>query len=424
MLPYAGIASLLEDISKAERNDKVKLASSLLACLQRDMLCPCVRLLTGELWPSWKCQEMGMGPESVAQALEEISKEDVPDLRKTLGEMGLVAEAAARHKSQLPISEEPLEAMRVYRNLGRIASHGGTDSKHRRGAILKGLFLDAQPLEAKYIARTVMRNVLVGLGPQTMISAISTAFDVETEEVKRAYDLMPELGLVAEAAFEGTLSQVRIKPSCPVRPMLIRPGKMFNVAVPRAYVTRYPGLRVQVHKRGAEFFVYTMRLRDVTSALSILAKEFPNIGHDFIADAWLVGFQDDAMVGLRDMVSYINRRSLSRRSKIVPALVATDLLYLDEEDLTPLAYEERHKRLEAVLGESKGIPFTGISTAEQVVLDEPGDVEKYIASYRRKGQKSLIVRDLLAAYRTGRFSDVDYSIRAPMESSRAKNSGG
>lgn len=423
MLLYAGIASLLEDISRAERHDKVKLAASLLACLQREMLCPCVRLLTGELWPSWKSQEMDMGPEAVAQALEEISTEDVPDLRKTLGEMGLVAEAAARHKSQHPISDEPLEAMRVYRNLSRIASHNGPDSEHRRGAILRGLFLDAQPFEAKYIARTVMRNVLVGLGPQTMIAAISTAFGVKAEEVKKAYDLMPELGLVAEAAYEGTLSQVTIKPSCPVRPMRIRPGKMSNVAVPRAYVPKYPGLSVQVHKLGAEYFVYTMRLRDVTSALSILSKELLNIGHDFIADACLVGFQDSVMISLRDMVSYINRRSLSRRSKIVPALVATDLLYLDEKDLTLLAYVERHKRLEEVLGEPKGIPFTGMSTAEQVVLDEPGDVEKYIANSLQKGLKGLIVRDLLAAYRTGRFSDVDYSIRAPMENTRVKNSG-
>jgi DNA ligase 1 len=334
-----------------------------------------------------------------------------------------VAEAAARHKSQHPISDEPLDAMRVYRNLGRISGQSGQDSEHRRGAILRGLFLDAEPVEAKYIARTVMRNVLVGLGPQTVIAAISMAFGVKTEEVKRAYDLMPELGLVAEAACEGTLAKVRIKPSYPVRPMLIRPGKMFNVAVPRAYVPKYPGLRVQVHKLGAEYFVYTIRHRDVTSALSILAKELLNIGHDFIADAWLVGFQDAAIVGLRDMVSYINRRNLSRRSKIVPALVAMDLLYLDEEDLTQLSYEERRKRLEAFVGGPKGIPFTGISTAEQVVLDEPSDVEKYLASSRQKGQKGLIVRDLLAPYRTGRFSDVDFSIRAPMEKARAKNSG-
>jgi DNA ligase-1 len=192
--------------------------------------------------------------------------------------------------------------------------------------------------------------------------------------------------------------------------MLIRKEKISDIPVPRAYIPRHPGLRVQVHKAGGEIFVYTMRLRDVTSAMSSLDRELQAISHDFIAEAELVGFQNDLMLGQQEMVRHINRRSLSRRSTVVPALVALDLLFLDEEDLTLLAYDERRMRLKTLLGEPKGTPFTGISTAEQIILEEPEDVEKYYESSRQKGYKGLIARDLLAPYQPGRFSDVDFYI--------------
>ena len=409
MLAYERIASLLEEISKAERSDKAGLAAGLLAGLPKELLCSCVRLLMGELWPSWEEREMGMGPEAVLECLKEISTEDVATLRKTFGEMGLVAEAAIRHKSQHSISTEPLEAMQVYKSLNRISRQHGLESEHRREAILRGLLLDAGPIEAKYIARTVMRNIRVGLGPQTLISAIAKTFDVETEQIRKVYALMPELGLLARAASNGTLAEVTIKPSRPVRPMLIRQGKISNTTVLRAYIPRHSGLRVQVHKAEGEFFVYTMRLRDVTSAMSSLFRELQVISHDLIAEAELLGFQNGLMLGQQDMVRYINRRTFSRRSTVAPALVLWDLLYLDGEDLTQLSYEERRKRLVEILGEPKGATFTGISIAEQRVLERTSDVVEYSA---REGSKGLIARDLLAPYKPGRFSDSDLYIRA------------
>lgn len=409
MLAYERIASLLEEISKAERGNKAGLAAGLLAGLPEELLCPCVRLLTGELWPSWEKREMGMGPEAVLDCLKEISTEDVASLRKTFGEMGLVAEAAIRHKSQHSISTEHLEAMQVYKSVDRISRQHGPDSEHRQGAILRGLLLDAEPIEAKYISRTVMRNMLVGLGPQTQIAAIVKTFDVEYEQIRKAYALMPELGLVAKAAFAGTLAEVRIKPSRPVSPMLIRQGKIFNSPVPRAYIPNHSGLRVQVHKAEGEFFVYTMRLRDITSVMVGLFRGLQAISHDLIAEAELLGFQNGLMLGQQEMVRYINRRTLSRRSTVAPVLVLWDLLYLDGEDLTTLSYQERRKRLEEVLGDPKGATLTGISIAEQKVLERTIDVEEYSA---REGSKGLIARDLLAPYQPGRFSDSDLYIRA------------
>ncbi len=54
---------------------------------------------------------MGVGPEGVAAALEEISEENISLLRDRMGEMGLVAEAALAEKGQHSLSSEPLQSM-------------------------------------------------------------------------------------------------------------------------------------------------------------------------------------------------------------------------------------------------------------------------------------------------------------------------
>jgi DNA ligase-1 len=411
MLPYARIASVLEDISRAERRHKASLAAGLLTDLPAEMQCPCVRLLTGELWPSWEQQEMGMGPEAIAKALAEISREDVQSLREQLGEMGAVAEAALKNKSQHPISSEPLEVMQVYRSLIRISLQKGFDSEHRKGAILRGLFLEAKPIEAKYMARTIMKGTHVGLGPQTIIDAISRAFGAEKSALRKAYAVLPELGLVTAAASSRALGQVSMMPSQPLLPMLIRKGDISASTVPRAYLPRYPGLRVQVHKAEKEFFVYTLRLKNITPALMSLSQDLLAIGPQLIVEAMLVCSQDGKMLEQADVVRFINRRYLSRKTAVLPALMALDLLWLSGMDLTKLEYAKRRHKLKAVLGAPKSIPFTGISLAEERVLENPGEVQGFYNLSRQKGVRGLISRDLAAPYQPGSCSQCDRIIK-------------
>ncbi|MDM7912464.1 MAG: hypothetical protein QUS09_05140, partial [Methanotrichaceae archaeon] len=325
MLPYDRIASALEEIGLAPRWQKADLVASLLAELPRGTLCPAVRLLMGDLWPAWEPLELGMGPEAIAAALEEISKDDVAALRSHLGEMGAVAESALQHKIQHPLSVSPLDVLTVYDSLRRASRINGPESDHRKIAILRGLLLDATPLEGKYIARTVMGNMLAGLGPQTMIAAISQSFGLKEEEVQRAYNLMPDISMLALAAAEqGSLSGVEIQPSRPVRPMLMRTGV---ATLPAAHLPMYPGLRVQVHVAGGNVYVYTSRLKNITTALFNLARELQDYKHEMILDAQLMGFQDGRTVSQAEIVRHINRRHFARRSRVSPALAAHDILY-------------------------------------------------------------------------------------------------
>ncbi|HUI39622.1 MAG TPA: hypothetical protein VLY86_01700 [Methanothrix sp.] len=401
---YSRIACALQQISDAPRAEKAALTSEILADASPDLLCPMVRLLLGELWPAWTTREMGTGPEAIFAALEDVSEEDVLRLRHDLGEMGVVAEAALGHKVQQPLSDEPLEVLSVYERLRRISDMEGPESMHRKRAVLRGLLIDASPLEGKYIVRIALRSMLAGLGPQVMISAISIVFGYDYDEVLRAYSFRPDLGFIAESAQQHSLKEIRIHPSCPVRPMIIPAG---DAVIPGACLPRFAGLRVQVHRMKGETYIFSSRQRDITPSLNGLAQELHGLMEDSIIDADLIGFLDSERLGQLEMMRYINRGRLSRKSRVVPALVAYDLIYLDGEDLTSLPYEERRRRLLNILGEPKSLPFRGISAAEERIHKEADELKDYCRKILLMGFPGLITRELEGRYLPGVLSSRD-----------------
>ncbi len=412
---YCQIAQALQDISQAPRSRKVDLTARHLADQDPEMLCPTVRLLLGELWMPWEEREMGIGPEALMTALAEVSEDDVPLLREGMGEMGLVAEAALRRKGQHSLCSEPLQALSVYEKLRRISGMSGYESEQRKNALLRGLFLEATPLEGKYIARTALRNMLAGVGHKTMLAALIQALHCDQDRVLRAYNLLPDPGSIAGMALNSGLEGISVQPETPINFMIIRSCRAPEFGCESrafAYLPKYPGLRVQVHKSEAEVLIFTSRLRNISMDLNGLSQSLSAIEEDFIVDANLIGFQEGKICSQAEMVKYISRRRLSRRSQISPALLVYDLIYLAGEDVCSRTYLERRKRLVETLGGPKALPFRGISPAEEKRLENKGAVQDYLALVSEHGGKGLMARDLRAAYCPGLGSGYDFIIRA------------
>ena len=412
---YCQIAQALQDISQAPRSRKVDLTARLLADQDPEMLCPTVRLLLGELWMPWEEREMGIGPEALMTALAEVSEADVPRLREGMGEMGLVAEAALRRKGQHSLSSEPLQALSVYERLRRISRMSGYESEQRKNALLRGLFLEATPLEGKYIARTALRNMLAGVGHKTMLAALIHALHCDQNRILRAYNLLPDPGSIAGMALNSGLEGISVQPETPINFMIIRSCTAPEFGCESrvfAYLPKYPGLRVQVHKSKGVALIFTSRLRNITMDLNGLSQLLSAIEEDFIVDANLIGYQEGKICSQAEMVKYINRRRLSRRSQISPALLVYDLIYLEGEDVCSRPYLERRKRLVETLGEPKALPFRGVSPAEEKLLENNGAVQDYLALVIEHGGEGLMARDLQAAYCPGVGSGYDFIIRS------------
>ncbi len=411
---YSRIAQALQEISRASRGCKADLAAGLLSEIEPDseMLCPAVRLLLGELWPPWEEREMGIGPEALMTALAEVSDRDIPSLRVQLHDLGEVAESALGQKGQHSLFQEPLKAQSVYERLRRISDISGKESEQRKNALLRGLFLEATPLEGKFIARTALRSMQAGVGYKTMIAALSCSLNCDREEIERAYSLMPDMGSIAVMAQRRKLQEVAIQAKNPIRFMVFRQR---DPVVPGCFLPKYPGLRVQVHKEKKETLIFTSQLRNITASLSSISLQLDRIESDFVADALLIGFHDrgskrNVICSQAEMLRYINRRHLSRKSRIRPALLAYDLIALQGEGICRMPYQHRREKLVSILGEPKAMPFQGISSAPEYFLTDPAAVDELLKV--TSGTRALIERDPRAPYLPGMIAEEDFIIRA------------
>ena len=382
------------------------------------MLCPVVRLLTGELWPRWEGRVMDIGPEAVAAALADLCDIDLSLERQQKGDMGLVAEAALQHKEQISLFGQPMDALFVYEGLRRISSFKGSDSDQRKIAVLRGLFLLASPLEGKFIARTALRSMQAGLGPRTMMEALSSALSCDLSSLARAFGLMPDLGRIAQMACQGRLDEVSIQPNLPARFMIYSRRDGF---FPAPYLPKFPGLRVQVHKAGESVRIFTSQLREISLSLEGLCRDVGQLKPDFVADADLIGFVDSPskkntsrsrICSLREMLRYINRRRLARKSIIRPALLAYDLLAVEGKDICSMAYISRRERMLEALGLPQKIPFSGISPVEEQHLKDRGSLNEYLRFMQREGAMGLLSRDPGGIYRPGEVAERDFIIHA------------
>ena len=271
----------------------------------------------------------------------------------------------------------------------------GKESEQRKNALYRGLFLEATPLEGKYIARTALRNMLAGVGHKTMLAALFQAFHCDQDQglkglqsharprKNRGHGPHLRAGGINRPAQDSHQSHDNSQRQSNESRIRRRDAGSY------AFLPKYPGLRVQVHKTKGEALIFTSRLRNITTALNGLSQQLGAIEEDFIVDADLIGFQEGKICRQAEMVRYINRRRLSRRSRLQPALLAYDLIYLSGEDACSRPYLERRKSLLATLGEPKPLPFPGISTAEENLPGNDEAVHDYLARVRKRGGEGL-----------------------------------
>src|SRR5581483_7451470 len=193
--------------------------------------------------------------------------------------------------------------------------------------------------------------------------------------VRRALMLSGDLPRTAELALtagEAGLRAVGFELFRPVLPMLASPAEGVADAIAGFRLAsvewKLDGIRIQVHRRGADVRVHTRNLNDVTDVLPgvvAAARRLPLERAVLDGEALLLG--PDGPAAFQDTVATIDAEG--GRGEVVPFVF--DLLHLDGEDLLDAPLSERIERLDSVAGELR-VPgaVTADPLAAQRVLDE------------------------------------------------------
>jgi len=228
---------LFEEVAKAYsqieaesgRINMTKILADLFSKTPPDLLDKVVYLTLGKLYPDYVGVELGMADRLAIKAISiasGLSEGEIEKMYKEMGDLGSVAEAALKRKTQMAFFVEDLTVQKVYGNLERIAKATGAGSQDRKIRLLAELLNIAKPLEARYIVRMVTGRLRLGVADMTVLDALAVAFAMTKavrEKIERAYNLHPDLGYIAKVlAKEGLegVEKIGITLGIPVRPML------------------------------------------------------------------------------------------------------------------------------------------------------------------------------------------------------------
>jgi len=240
--------------STTKRLEKTSIISGLLKKTSTDELSVIMMLLQGRIYPPWDERKIGVASRLVLKAINIASGIDVNKIEeewKQSGDLGLTAEKIISGKKQVTLFSSSLDVKKVFDNLIKLSSMEGEGAVDQKVKLIAELLTNASPLEARYIVRTVLEDLRIGVGEGSVRDAIVWAFlypikynkeendiqlsDEEREKYNKLVDILQEavditndfseVAVIAKEKGRDGLSKVNLEVGKPIKVMLYQKAK-------------------------------------------------------------------------------------------------------------------------------------------------------------------------------------------------------
>jgi len=331
-----------------------------------------------------------------------LSPQDLNEIGENAVDVGEIVERIyekwRRYKSQgFTLSE-------VYAKLSGLAELGGRGAMRLRKMVLKGLLAGMDALEAKYLAKTIVGDMRIGVKEGMVLEGLAYTVGIPLSEIRKGFLLYGDIGETVEAFLsEGrqAISSVSLRPFQPLQPMLAQMAYSLKEAFEEigealALEFKYDGTRVQIHKRGDEVMIFSRRLNDLTSSFPEIVEEIKsNIKGDAILEGEVVAVKEGGFLPFQTVLRRVTRKKeIGKMREEVPLkLFLFDCLYADGEPLIDRSYEERWERLNGIKG--------GISLAERIVPKDVEEGEQFFQRALELGAEGVMAKALKGVYTPG-----------------------
>ena len=313
-----------------------------------------------------------------------------------------------------------------------MAGLGGPGSAGARADLAARLFASATPGEQRLLRGLVSGELRQGALDALLLDSVAEAAALPPDEVRRAAMLAGDTAAVAVAALcapgpdeaHAAMAAFGLTLGRPVRPMLAQSapdvaaafvllggGSSAEPATPaapagagaggpagRALVVdvKLDGIRIQVHRRGAEVRVFTRSLDDITARVpQVVAAALGARADDLVLDgeALVVGAD-----GRPRPFQETSSRTATRDADVVAAAAVTpfffDVLHVDGADLLDAPLTQRLAALDAVVPAAQVV--------QRVVTADPVAAQAAFSGWVAGGQEGVVVKDPDAPYAAGR----------------------
>ncbi|MFA6889317.1 MAG: ATP-dependent DNA ligase, partial [Candidatus Woesearchaeota archaeon] len=461
-MDYITLVDVYEKISKTtKRLEKTAIIAELLAKTKAEETNKITLLLNGRVFPEWSEEKIGVASKYVLKAIAVatgISQEKIEKEWKQVGDLGIVAEKTIAKKNQSTLFSHTLTVTKVFTNLQKLAHISGEGSVDQKVQLLAELLTSAKPLEAKYIMRTALEEMRMGVGAgiirdaiawscfpkfvqlfdqnydQTQCKNIEKIQEIEkytskdtllfpTDSTAReaynqliialdhAYNMTNDFSSVMETArtkgYNGLMA-TDIKLFNPVQVMLYQKAKDIKdafacVGKPAAFEYKYDGFRIECHIQKDKIQLYTRNFEDVT-------KQFPDVvdavkkhvtSESCIFDCEIVGFNPKTTqyVAFQQISQRIKRKyDIEEAIKKLPVEINVfDILYYNGKSVIDKPFHERRALLNKIIHPKERV----IVLSRIMITDKEEEANKFYNESLDKGNEGIMAKNLEAIYKPG-----------------------
>ncbi len=407
MATFQQFAQTCQALSQTQsRLQMAEVAGGFLAQLDLDQAEAAARFMIGRALPVGDEARLNLSGRAVWRVAAELTgaADRGEDIFAEAVDFGDAVEIVMRLRDTEPAPT--LSIAEVAARMREIAAAQGRHARRRKLDLLRGLFIRATALEAKYLAKILIREMRHGMSEGVMLDAIAYATGAPIADVRRINMMQGDPGRVlrvlrgdAAAPQSGGLAMR------PLKPMLAQPADTvadaFAMLGPElALEHKLDGARVQIHGAAGHIRIFSRRLNEITPSLpeiaELMAARIPNRSFIFDGEVVAVDRQGNPLAFQELMRRFRRIREVERLREQSPVrLFLFDVLGLDDELLIDREYRDRFAILQQTAHAA------GLELAGRCLPANLNEGEQFYAAARAAGYEGVMAKRLDSRYSPG-----------------------
>jgi DNA ligase-1 len=354
---------------------------------------------TGRPFPLTDARTMNVGWAALINAVQQISGASDEAIHDVYLERGDLGESAERLLAGRP-AEGSMTPAQVQTKFAELVKLSGAANKL---PLVLDLIRGLNPVETKYVIKTVTGDLRIGLKENTVEEAIAKGFNRPIESVRRANMVLGDIGETAVLAKRGELENIALGMFRPIKFMLATPAdtedEIFATFAGAFYVEdKYDGIRGQLHLSEGQAALYSRTLDDVSHQFPEIVEAARGLNLSLIADGEVVAFKDGQVLPFALLQKRLGRKKppAALIAEIPVALMVFDLLSFEGRNLIDEPLQRRKEFIET-------IPWpAALPIAPFMLLDERVQLEPFFEQAAMRRNEGLMLKDANSLYLPGK----------------------
>jgi DNA ligase-1 len=405
---FVELAEVCEKIKETtSKLEKISKLGNFLKNLNDEELPATIRLLNSEILPPWYNKEIQVGYSTLSSIILEISGSSKEEFFKVYikhGDLGETAEELLKKGKALnPLIQEKLTILKVYKTLLKTSEYSGEGSYQSKKNSLLNLFINASPIEAKYLVKIITGELRIGLSEGLLEESLAYALGIPLSNLREKVLILPDLAEVAIKIRNGKYEEIDLELLRPTSFMLAEPmsspeeiANYFNKELIAEY--KYDGIRAQIHKKGNNIRIFSRRLDEISFYLPEIIDSISRIKGDFILDSEIISIKNNKVVPFNILQRRLRRKNIDKKliEEIPLRAIVYDILFYNGKQVYKLPLRERKELLKDIDLQDK------IEIGFFKLVRNSAEISKLFEESLNKGFEGLMIKDPDSPYTPGK----------------------